>query len=118
MEPVKLYTPAMDILAYEIVFPSGKKISLGRGKCHLTADPEEIEFASRLKGVGVAALNDAEFRTYVTNLGPIPNVENKSLTNEQADEFRWTADQEEKVVTALRTRGYSVRKPKARKGKK
>lgn len=116
MEPSMKHTPKkiaisrLDIVQSEIKFPSGKTISLHRNKPYLTHDPEEINFASQLKGISVVDLDDKEFRTYIGS-NFVPSITNPGVNEENADEFRWLADREEEVAEELRKRGYIVTSP-------
>ena len=109
--PKRIAISRPDIKTFLLKFPSGKEVFLKWGKpAYETNDTDEIDFASRQKGLGVFDLDDQELRAFVTNLKVDPSVENPSLTPSEADEFRWIADRENVVADHLRKLGYLVEK--------
>ncbi len=104
-EPMKISLGRQDSRLMTITFPSEKRISLTHQSHYVTEDQDEIDFASRLKGVTVTKLNDKEFRAYITNRVDT-SVYNEAMSNDEADEFRWVADREELILKTLQDIGW------------
>ena len=108
--PKKVVLSKVEIMRYEIKFPSGKKLVLGRDNPqYITDDMDELDFLSRQKGVAIIDLNDMEFKNWMTKQPKErPDVRNKNLTPDDIREFKWTTDLEEEAISHLKSKGYSV----------
>jgi hypothetical protein len=117
-EPMKVYVGSFDSKAYEIQLPSGKKICLGYNKPpYVTEDPVELEFFSRQRGLYLAKLTDAEFRTYYsTLLDRLPAI-GTSVSPADVEEFVWKDAWEAKILEELKARGWTVYRKNAKEKK-
>jgi len=111
-EPVIFFNSRSEIVRREISLPSGKQIVIGTS-CpeYKTEDPEEIDFLSRLFGVGCRKLSDSEFRLFMTSsYNDLPHVERKNITPEELEAFMASPAHEELIVEKLRAKGYTLEK--------
>ena len=111
-EPKQVIIARYDIVDMSITLPSGKKLSINRGKPYITGDQDELDFLSRQKGLVVTGIDDKSFRTWVTEQ-VLPTVD-KDLSDADAAEFKWYDEHEEAVVEELKERGYIVYKKKTK----
>lgn len=108
-EPIIFFNSRYGTLYRSIILPNGKKIVLSEtSREYRTSDPDEIEFLSKLSGIGSRKINEAEYRLWITtNISQLPHTEADINSITDIEEFIRTG-QEEAIIAALRKKGYTV----------
>jgi len=114
--PKKATLSGRDIVVMNITFPSGKKIRIKRYGEYQTADPEELDFLSKLKGISLSDIDDKALRRYVAQV-EIPSIDNLAIDANNVEKYAWTSAAEDAVVEHLRKKGYEITAPPLKKYK-
>jgi hypothetical protein len=100
---------SQNIIQMRVTLPSGAMLLLSSGQEYVTADPADIEFLSKIKGIIITDVGDAAFRRYYTKLfQELPSVYNEEMPVDEIQDFKWTTEEEQAVVEELRKRGYTI----------
>ena len=112
MKPLVFFNSRAEVVRREIVFPSKKKIVISRESPeYTTADKEEIDFLSKVFGIGVRALNEKEYTLYMTSrFEDMPHVEKKEITSSDLEVYLASTAHEKLVIELLRSKGYEISK--------
>lgn len=121
IEPLTFYVTSNAVLKVTIVIPSTKKrIVLSPGKSYETSDKDEIDYLSKQKFIAARKLGDKEFRTWATlQFKDLPTVYNTAIeTPKDVEEFVWSSEFENEVISTLKERGYIIYHRKRKEDKK
>lgn len=112
MKPLVFFNSRAEVVRREIVFPSKKKIVISRESPeYTTADKEEIDFLSKVFGIGVRALNEKEYTLYMTSrFEDMPHVEKKEISSSDLEAYLASTAHEKLVIELLRSKGYEISK--------
>ena len=111
-EPMIVSLSGYNVVKFEITLPSGALLKLFPGKSYTTSDKADLDFLSRMKGITITKVGDAEYRRYFTKLAEqLPTVFNKAMSDTETTEFFWNTEEEKAVVEELRKRGYEINAP-------
>lgn len=111
----KIIISKIDIKEFHIKFPNGKIIQLdNKNSSYTTSDQEEIDFASRQKGLAIIEVSDKEFRNWVQKeFDKKPHVFRANIDDLNLDEFNQSSLKEAIYIQRLKDKGYYVNKDTA-----
>lgn len=96
-------------LRKSVILPSGKEMVFKRGFSYQTSDKEELEFFSKSRDFFLGDLDLKHVKVFLDSLPEIPTID-KTISNEEAQQYLWFDKDEEYVIEELLKRGYITEK--------